>query len=113
MYLPGSERDDVTLTIRDDGSYDVLSKRGLGVSSGKGHIVISDGRLAIEGERGRGVGTVLRNRAGDVVMKVDMTLSDSRNLSAELWRTRQRCDSQQVSIPVEDDAELPAEPASS
>jgi hypothetical protein len=88
VYLPGSERDDVTLTIRDDGSYDVLSKRGIGVSSGKGHIVIRDGRLAIEGERGRGVGTVLRNRAGDVVMKVDMTLSDNRNLSAELWRTR-------------------------
>jgi hypothetical protein len=65
-----------------------LSKRGLGVSSGKGHIAIRDGRLAIEGERGRGVGTVLRNRAGDIVMKVDMTLSDNSNLSAELWRTR-------------------------
>jgi hypothetical protein len=88
VYLRGSERDDVTLTIRDDGSYDILSKRGIGVSSGKGHIVISDARLIIEGERGRGVGTVLRNRAGDVVMKVDMTLSDNRNLSAELWRTR-------------------------
>ena len=88
VYLPGSERDDVTLTIRDDGSYDVVSKRGLGVSSGRGHIVISDGRLVIEGERGRGVGTVLRNPAGDVLMKVDMTLSDNSNLSAELWRTR-------------------------
>jgi hypothetical protein len=88
VYLPGSERDDVTLTIRDDGSYDVVSKRSLGVSSGKGHIVISDGRLVIAGERGRGVGIVLRNPAGDVLMKVDMTLSDNRNLSAELWRTR-------------------------
>jgi hypothetical protein len=88
VYRPGSERDDVTLTIRDDGSYDVVSKRGLGVSTGKGRIVVSDGRLVIEGERGRGVGTVLRNRAGNVVMKVDMTLSDNRNLSAELWRTR-------------------------
>jgi hypothetical protein len=88
VYLTGSERDDVTLTIRDDGSYDVVSKRGLGVSSGKGHIVVSDGRLVIEGERGRGVGTVLRNRAGDVLMKVDMTLSDNSNLSAEVWRTR-------------------------
>ena len=88
VCLPGSERNDVTLTIRDDGSYDVVSKRGLGVSSGKGHIVVSDGRLVIEGERGRGVGTVLRNRAGDVLMKVDMTLSDNSNLSAEVWRTR-------------------------
>ena len=88
VYVPGSERDDVTLTIRDDGSYDVVSKRGLGVSSGSGHIVVADGRLVIEGERGRGAGTVLRNPAGEVLMKVDMTLSDNRNLSAELWRTR-------------------------
>jgi hypothetical protein len=88
MYLPGSERNDVTVTIRDDGSYEVVSKKGLGVSRGKGHIVISDGRLVIEGERGRGVGTVLRNSAGDVLMKVDMTLSDNSTLSAELWRTR-------------------------
>jgi hypothetical protein len=51
VYLPGSERDDVTLTIRDDGSYDVVSKRGLGVSSGRGHIVISDGRLVIHAEQ--------------------------------------------------------------
>jgi hypothetical protein len=88
VYLPGSERDDVTLTIRDDGSYDVVSKRGLGVASGTGRIVISHGRLVIEGKRGSGVGTVLRTPAGDVLMKVDMTLSDNSNLSAELWRTR-------------------------
>jgi hypothetical protein len=87
VYLPGSERDDVTLTIRDDGSYDVVSKKGLGASRGKGHIVISDGRLVIEGERGRGVGTVLRNAAGDVLMKIEATLSDNSYLSAELWPT--------------------------
>ena len=87
VYLPGSERDDVTLTIRDDGSYEVVSKRGLAVSSGRGHIVISDGRLVIEDARGRGVGTVLRSSAGDVLVKVDMTLSDNSHLSAELWRT--------------------------
>jgi hypothetical protein len=88
VYLPGSERDDVSLTIRDDGSYDVVSKRNLGVTSGKGRIVISDGSLVIEGEGGRGTGRVVRNRAGDVLMKVEMTLADNSNLSAELWRTR-------------------------
>jgi hypothetical protein len=63
----GSERNDVTLTIRDDGSFDVVSKKILGASRGKGHIVISDGHLVFEGERGlRGLGTVLRNPAGDV-----------------------------------------------
>jgi hypothetical protein len=88
VYLPGSERDEVTLTIRDDGSFDVVSKKILGASRGKGHIVISDGRLVIEDARGRGVGTVLRSPAGDVLVKVDMTLSDNSHLSAELWRTR-------------------------
>ena len=87
VYLPGSERDDVTLTVRDDGSYEVVSKRGLAVSSGRGHIVISDGRLVIEDARGRGVGTVLRSPAGDVLVKVDLTLSDNSHLSAQLWRT--------------------------
>ena len=86
VYLPGNERNDVTVTIRDDGSYEALSVKQLGVSRGKGHILIRDGRLIIEGERGRGIGTVLRNSAGDVVMKVEMTLFDNSYLSAELVR---------------------------
>jgi hypothetical protein len=88
VYLPGSERDDVTLTISADGSYDVVSKRSLGVTTGKGRILVSDGRLVIEGNRGRGAGTLLRGPSGDVLIKVEMTLSDNSNLSAELWRTR-------------------------
>jgi hypothetical protein len=93
VYLPrsqpGSERNDVTLTIRDDGSFDVVSQKILGASRGKGHIVIGDGRLVFEGERGlRGVGTVLQNPAGDVLMKIVGTLADNSHLSAELWRTR-------------------------
>ena len=87
VYLPGSERDEVTLTIRDDGSFDVVSKKILGAPRGKGHIVISAGRLVIEGERGCGVGTVLRNPAGDVLMKIEATLSDHSHLSAQLWPT--------------------------
>ena len=88
VYLPGSERNDITVTIRDDGSYDAVSKKPVGVSRGKGRIVIIDGRLIIEGQRGRGAGTVLRNSAGDLLMKVEMTLSDNSHLSAELTRTR-------------------------
>jgi hypothetical protein len=62
--------------------------KNLGASRGKGHIAISDGRLALEGARGlRGVGTVLRNPAGDMLMKIEATLSDNSNLSAELWPT--------------------------
>ena len=89
VYFPGSERNDVTLTIRDDDSFEVVSKKILGASRGTGRIVVSDGRLVLEGDRGLiGVGTVLKNPAGDIVMKIDATLSDNSNLSAELWRTR-------------------------
>jgi hypothetical protein len=92
VYLPrsepGSERNDVTLTIGDDGSFEVVSKKMLGASRGTGRIVISDGRLVFEGARGlRGVGTVLRNPAGDVLMKIEGTLADNSHLSATLWPT--------------------------
>ena len=87
-FQPGSERNDVTLTIRDDGSFDVVSKKLLGASRGTGRIVISDGRLVFEGARGlHGVGTVLRNPAGDVLMKIEGTLADNSTLSATLWPT--------------------------
>jgi hypothetical protein len=88
VYLPGSERSDTTLTIRDDGSYDVVWTKNLGASRGNGRIVISGGRLVLEGDRGlRGLGTVLQNPTGDVLMKIEATLSDNSNLSAELWPT--------------------------
>ena len=45
LYLSGSERSDATLTIEDDGSYDVVWTKNLGASRGKGRVVISDGRL--------------------------------------------------------------------
>jgi hypothetical protein len=88
VYLPGSERDDVTLTISDDGSYEVVSRRSLAVTTGMGRILVENGRLVIEGKRGQGSGTVLRSPNGYDLMKVEMTLSDNSHLAAELWRTR-------------------------
>jgi hypothetical protein len=90
VYLPGSERNDVTVNIATDGTYDVESRKQLGVSRGQGHVVVSDGRLVIAGEKGRGTGTLLRSSAGDVVMRVEMTLSDNSHLSAQLSRTHER-----------------------
>jgi hypothetical protein len=48
-------------------------------------MVISDGRLRIEGEKGRGVATLLTNPAGDRLMSVEATLSDNSILTAKLW----------------------------
>ena len=86
VYGPGSEPDYVELTIRDDGSYDLVSRQAIGESRGRGKIVLSGGRLIMEGERGRGVVTLMRNQAGDLVMNIDATLSDNSTLSAKLWR---------------------------
>ena len=87
VYEPGSEPDYVELTIREDGSYDLVSRQAIGESRGRGKIVLSGGRLIMEGERGRGVGTLMRNQAGDLVMNIDATLSDNSTLSAKLWRS--------------------------
>lgn len=78
----------VTLTIRADGSYDVVSaQEPIGVSRGRGKIVISEGRLIIEGEKGHGVGTLLRDPAGNLMMEVHATMSDNSTLSAKLSRS--------------------------
>ena len=87
VYGPGSEPDYVELTIREDGSYDLVSRQAIGESRGRGKIVLSGGRLIMEGERGRGVVTLMRNQAGDLVMNIDATLSDNSTLSAKLWRS--------------------------
>ena len=88
MYQSGSEPDHVTLTIREDGSFDVESRQTIGASRGKGQIVVKDGRLIMQGEKGRGVGTLLSSRGGDRVMRIEATLSDDRILTAELGPSR-------------------------
>ena len=89
IVYPKSESEpySVTLTIREDSSYDVLSQEAIGTSRSNGKITIRDGRLIMEGQRGRGVGTVLRDPAGNLLMQVDATLSDNSTLTAKLART--------------------------
>ncbi len=41
VYEPGSEPDYVELTIREDGSYDLVSHQAIGESRGRGKIVLS------------------------------------------------------------------------
>jgi hypothetical protein len=88
IVYPTSELDPyrVTLTIRDDGSYDVVSaaRQTIGTSRGRGTIVIRDGRLIMEAERGRGEARLLKDRDGNLMMIVDATLSDNTTLSVQL-----------------------------
>ena len=65
-----------------------MSAQTIGASRGKGKIVVSEGRLLIQGEKGHGVGTRLSNSGGDVVMNIEATLSDNSILTAKLWPSR-------------------------
>ena len=85
VYRSGFEPESVALAIHDDGSYDVVLAGPSGTSRGSGKIVVSDGRVLVEGEKGRGAGTLLRNPAGDLVLNVDMILNDNSTLTAKLW----------------------------
>ena len=88
VYRSGFEPESVALAIHDDGSYDVVLAGSSGTSRGRGKILVSDGRLLVEGEKGRGAGTLLRSPAGDLVMNVDMILNDNSTLTAKLWPSR-------------------------
>ena len=87
VYRSGFEPESVALGIHDDGSYEVVLAGSSGTSRGRGKIVVSDGRLLVEGEKGRGAGTLLRNPGGDLVMNVEMILDDNSTLTAKLWRS--------------------------
>ena len=88
VYRSGFEPESVALAIHDDGSYEVVLAGASGTSRGSGKIAVSDGRLLVEGEKGRGAGTLLRNPGGDLVLNVDMILNDNSTLTAKLWPSR-------------------------
>jgi len=88
VYESGSEPDYISLTIQEDGSYEVVSRQPIGTSRGKGQIVIREGRLILQGQKGRGVGTLLSSGDGDRVMRIEATLSDNSILTAELGPSR-------------------------
>jgi len=83
---PGSESRRVQLTIREDGTYDIVSRQSIGESRGTGTVTVSGGRVILEGKRGRGVGTLLKTAAGEAMLTIDATLADNSTLTAQLTR---------------------------
>jgi len=88
VYRSAFEPESVTLAIHDDGSFDVVLTASNGSSRGSGKIVVRDGRLLVEGAKGRGAGMLLRNPDGELVLNVDMILNDNSTLTAKLWPSR-------------------------
>jgi len=76
------------LTIHTDGAYEVVSRQAVGESRGKGKVVVSDGRLIFQGEKGNGIGRLLSGPGGERVLNIEATLSDNSTLSAKLWPSR-------------------------
>jgi hypothetical protein len=78
----------VELTIREDGSYDIVVQETVGTSRGKGKIAVNEGRLVTQGEKGRSRITLLTNRRGDQLLSIEATLFDNTLLSADLSPVR-------------------------
>jgi hypothetical protein len=88
VYRSGFDPESVALVVHDDGSYDVVLIGSSGTSRGRGKVLVSDGRLLVEGAKGKGAGTLLRSPTGDLVLNVDMVLDDNSTLTAKLWPSR-------------------------
>jgi hypothetical protein len=81
---PRSKGDDwVTLTIRDDGSYDFVSVRTIGIFQGQGTFMLSDGKLKTETERGWIIAT-LYEEGGRRLLKVEGASKDGTQYLAGL-----------------------------
>ncbi|HYM88701.1 MAG TPA: hypothetical protein VES92_06245 [Nitrospiraceae bacterium] len=85
---PRLQRDDwVTFTIRDDGSYDFVSVRTIGIFRGQGTFTLIDGKLKAETEQGWTVATLYEEGA-QRLMKVDGATKDGVQYSADLTPTK-------------------------
>jgi hypothetical protein len=73
----------VTFTIRDDGSYDFVSVRTIGIFQGQGTFTLIDGKLKTETEEGRTVAT-LYEEGGRRMLKVQWATEDGVQYSADL-----------------------------
>jgi hypothetical protein len=85
---PRLKRDDwVTLTIRDDGSYDFVSVRTIGIFQGQGSFTLIDGKLKAETERGSTIATLYED-GGRRMLKVEWATKDGVQYSADLAPTK-------------------------
>ena len=77
----------VTLTIRDDGGYDFVSVRTIGIFHGKGAFTLIDGKLRAETERGWVMATLFEE-SGRRMLKVSGVTKDGTQYAADLEPTK-------------------------
>ena len=78
----GRQDDWVEITLKDDGTFQAVSARQIGVFSGNGKLTLSDGRLTATGPRGTAVLT-LYDRQGRV-LRVDFQDVNGTGYTADL-----------------------------
>jgi hypothetical protein len=83
----GPKDDWLELTIRDDGSYEAVSSRVIGVMRGTGRFTIADGRLVAQGERGSAV-AALATRGAERRLDVNMKNREGLDLPTTLVPSR-------------------------
>ena len=85
---PRLKRDDwVTFTIRNDGSYDFVSVRTIGIFQGQGTFTLVSGKLKAETEQGWTIAT-LYEEGGRRMLKVEWASKDRVQYSADLAPTK-------------------------
>jgi hypothetical protein len=81
--VPRKREDWVELRIKEDGAYHFSSFRMMGEFFGSGTLVLADGKLTTEGDRGRATFTLYESDKGRM-LKVDATLRKGLQYMAEL-----------------------------
>ena len=86
--IPPLRDDDwVTLTIGDDGGYEFVSIRTIGIFHGKGTFTLIDGKLRTETERGWALATLYEDGVRRMI-KIEGATKDGTQYSAELAPTK-------------------------
>jgi len=81
---PRAKGDDwLTLTIRDDGAYDFVSVRTIGIFRGQGTFTLIDGKLKAETDQGW-INATLYEEGGQRMLKVEGAAKDGTQYSADL-----------------------------
>jgi hypothetical protein len=85
MDLPGNSPDQyLEVTVREDGTYQAISARTIGVMDAQGTITVRDGRLFLKGARGSQGTATLVSKDGRQTLMVDMMSPNQSRTTARL-----------------------------
>ena len=81
--VPRKREDWVELRIKEDGAYHFSSFRMMGEFFGSGTLMLTDGKMMTEGDRGKAI-FILYESDGGRMLKVDATMKSGLQYTAEL-----------------------------